>query len=97
MDYDHPEKARMQSAKLISSVKILRGRMMLGRDQWECTAAVCSFFIPGLGQLVQGRLLPHSVFVIMCRIFFAVLIIPAIMVDFSSMVNHDAARFNGPS
>jgi len=24
-------------------------------------AAICSFFIPGLGQLVQGRLLPAAV------------------------------------
>ena len=35
-------------------------------------AAICSFFIPGLGQLVQGRLLA-------ALLFFAVLIIPAII------------------
>ncbi|MFO0827501.1 MAG: hypothetical protein U0572_05065 [Phycisphaerales bacterium] len=29
-------------------------------------AAVCSFFIPGLGQLVQGRLLAALVMLILC-------------------------------
>ena len=33
-------------------------------------AAVCSFFIPGLGQLVQGRILAAFVFFLMCFIFY---------------------------
>ena len=31
-------------------------------------AALCSFFIPGLGQLVQGRLLPAILFFVMCGV-----------------------------
>lgn len=31
-------------------------------------AAVCSFFIPGLGQLVQGRLLPALLFFIVTAV-----------------------------
>jgi TM2 domain-containing membrane protein YozV len=36
-------------------------------------AAVCSFFIPGLGQLVQGRILTAILHVVICVIlwFFA--------------------------
>ncbi|MBS0587868.1 MAG: hypothetical protein JSS37_07885 [Proteobacteria bacterium] len=59
-------------------------------------AAVCSFFIPGLGQLVQGRLLPAILFFIITGVgyFFWVLIIPAIIagiVHLWSII--DAARF----
>lgn len=59
-------------------------------------AAVCSFFIPGLGQLVQGRLLPALLFFIVTGIgyFFWVLIVPPIIaaiVHLWSII--DAARF----
>lgn len=33
-------------------------------------AAVCSFFIPGLGQLVQGRLLKAIVMVVLAVVFW---------------------------
>lgn len=33
-------------------------------------AAVCSFFIPGLGQLVQGRLLAALVFFVMMSVAY---------------------------
>ncbi len=61
-------------------------------------AAVCSFFIPGLGQLVQGRILPAILFFIIVGVgyFFAVLIIPAIIGGvFHLWSIIDAARFVG--
>lgn len=44
-------------------------------------AAVCSFFIPGLGQLVQGRILAAAFFFVSVGVgyFFYFLIIPAIL------------------
>ncbi|KGK01020.1 hypothetical protein [Thalassotalea sp. ND16A] len=33
-------------------------------------AAICSFFIPGLGQLVQGRILPAILFFVFAAIFW---------------------------
>ena len=33
-------------------------------------AAVCSFFFPGLGQLVQGRILAAAIFFISTTIFY---------------------------
>lgn len=44
-------------------------------------AAICSIFFPGLGQLVQGRLLPALIFAIVCVGGYALwwLIIPAII------------------
>jgi len=59
-------------------------------------AAICSFLIPGLGQLVQGRLLPALLFflVVSANYFFAVLIIPAIVGGFIHLWSIlDAARF----
>jgi len=43
-------------------------------------AAICSIFIPGLGQLVQGRFLAAILFFVACSVgyFFYFLIIPAI-------------------
>ena len=44
-------------------------------------AALCTFFIPGLGQLVQGRLLPAILFFVMCGVgyFLWWLIVPGII------------------
>lgn len=59
-------------------------------------AAICSFLIPGLGQLVQGRLLPAFLFfiVVSANYFFAVLIIPAIVGGFIHLWSIlDAAKF----
>jgi len=44
-------------------------------------AAICNVFFPGLGQLVQGRLLPAIIFAIICVGGYALwwLIIPAII------------------
>lgn len=60
-------------------------------------AAVCSFFIPGLGQLVQGRILPALLFFVVTGMgyFFWVLIVPAVIagiVHLWSII--DAARFD---
>jgi TM2 domain-containing membrane protein YozV len=44
-------------------------------------AALASFFIPGLGQLIQGRILPAVVFFLICTIGYATwfLIVTAIV------------------
>ena len=55
-------------------------------------AAVCSFFIPGLGQLVQGRLLAAVVqFVLAGLLWF---IFMGWVVHIWSII--DAARYKGP-
>lgn len=59
-------------------------------------AAVCSFFIPGLGQLVQGRILPALLFftIVGVNYFFMVLIFPAVIGGiFHLWAIIDAARF----
>ncbi len=61
-------------------------------------AAICSFLIPGLDQLVQGRLLQAFLFFIVVSVcyFFAVLIIPAIVGGFIHLWSIlDAAKFKG--
>lgn len=44
-------------------------------------AAICNVFFPGLGQLVQGRILPAIIFAIICVGGYALwwLVIPAII------------------
>lgn len=37
-------------------------------------AAICSFFIPGLGQLVQGRILSAAVFFVCAAVFYALIV-----------------------
>ena len=59
-------------------------------------AAICSFFIPGLGQLVQGRIIAAILFfsITGTSYFFAVLVIPAIIGGiFHVWSIVDAARF----
>lgn len=34
-------------------------------------AAICSFFIPGLGQLVQGRIVPAILFFVVCIVSYS--------------------------
>ena len=55
-------------------------------------AAVCSFFIPGLGQLVQGRLLAAVVQFVLAAVLWWVLL--GWIVHIWSII--DAARYNGP-
>ncbi|GAA5216271.1 hypothetical protein ACFSJ3_12100 [Corallincola platygyrae] len=44
-------------------------------------AAICSFFIPGLGQLVQGRILPALLFFVFTFVCYGTywLVIPGII------------------
>jgi TM2 domain-containing membrane protein YozV len=37
-------------------------------------AAICSFFIPGLGQLVQGRLLKAAVMFVMAALLWIIML-----------------------
>ena len=37
-------------------------------------AAICSFFIPGLGQLVQGRILAAVLFFVGCAVLWCILL-----------------------
>ena len=57
-------------------------------------AALCSFFIPGLGQLIQGRLLKAAIMFVLYGVLWALffwLIFPPILVLIWSVV--DAAMF----
>ncbi|MCM2681014.1 hypothetical protein [Echinimonas agarilytica] len=59
-------------------------------------AALCSFFIPGLGQLVQGRILPAILFFIVIALCYIgwVIIIPGIIGLFIHLwCIIDAAKF----
>ena len=58
----------------------------------DVIAAVCSFCIPGLGQLVQGRLLPAFLFFVAAIAFWIVLL--GWVFHLWSVV--DAARWPGP-
>lgn len=63
-------------------------------------AAICSFFIPGLGQLVQGRILAALFFFVAYAVSWAlvVLLIGYILVPiFLLWAIIDAARFKGAS
>jgi TM2 domain-containing membrane protein YozV len=53
-------------------------------------AAICSFFIPGLGQLVQGRLLAAAVQFVLAALLWWVLL--GWIVHIWSII--DAARFD---
>jgi TM2 domain-containing membrane protein YozV len=55
-------------------------------------AAICSFFIPGLGQLVQGRLLAAAVQFVLAAVLWIVLM--GWVVHIYSI--YDAAVFNPP-
>lgn len=62
-------------------------------------AAICNVFFPGLGQLVQGRLLAAIIFAIVCVGGYALwwLIIPAIIAAaFHLFSIIDAATFKSP-
>lgn len=55
-------------------------------------AAVCSFFVPGLGQLVQGRLLAALIHFVLASVLWVVLL--GWLVHIWSII--DAARFVPP-
>lgn len=59
-------------------------------------AALCNVFFPGLGQLVQGRILAAIVFFIVCVAGYAMwfLVIPAIIAAIAHLwAIIDAAKF----
>ena len=59
-------------------------------------AALCNVFIPGLGQLVQGRILAAIVFFVVCVAGYALfwLVIPAIIAAIAHLWSIiDAAKF----
>ena len=64
-------------------------------------AAICSFFIPGLGQLVQGRVVASIFFFVSCSTLYSlgtylllIFLYPvALLFHFFSIVN--AAQFDG--
>ncbi|NQY37160.1 MAG: hypothetical protein HRT37_19780 [Alteromonadaceae bacterium] len=60
-------------------------------------AAICNVFFPGLGQLVQGRILAALIFAIVCVGGYALawLVLPAILaVAFHLWSIIDAARYH---
>uniref|UniRef100_A0A486XUH7 Uncharacterized protein n=1 Tax=Rheinheimera sp. BAL341 TaxID=1708203 RepID=A0A486XUH7_9GAMM len=59
-------------------------------------AALCNVFIPGLGQLVQGRILAAIIFFVVCAVGYALfwLVIPAIIAAIVHLwAIIDAAKF----
>lgn len=61
-------------------------------------AALCSFFLPGLGQLVQGRILPALLFFLIIASGYALgfLIFPAVIAGIIHLwCIIDAALFKG--
>lgn len=59
-------------------------------------AALCNIFIPGLGQLVQGRILSALLFFVICVVGYALwwLIIPAVIAAIAHLWSIiDAAKF----
>jgi TM2 domain-containing membrane protein YozV len=55
-------------------------------------AAICSFFIPGLGQLVQGRVLPALLFFVCAGLLWILLL--GWVIHLWSVI--DAARWKPP-
>ncbi|GHG63357.1 hypothetical protein GCM10010919_08990 [Alishewanella longhuensis] len=59
-------------------------------------AALCNVFVPGLGQLVQGRILAAIIFFVVCAVGYALfwLVIPAIVAAIAHLwAIIDAAKF----
>lgn len=61
-------------------------------------AAICSFFIPGLGQLFQGRLLSALLFFVFASVFWGLswLVFPIVLAAITHLwAIIDAARYKG--
>ena len=64
-------------------------------------AAICNFFIPGLGQLVQGRILAALVFFVLVSVNYALAATGILFfMGFFGVIFHiwsiiDAAKFKG--
>ncbi|ASP49611.1 hypothetical protein [Cognaticolwellia beringensis] len=60
-------------------------------------AAICSLFIPGLGQLVQGRIIPAILFFVFASIFWGLswLVFPIVFAGITHLwAIIDAAKFS---
>ncbi len=83
---------------MISATNLLARCVMSNQGSGgNVIAAICNIFFPGLGQLVQGRLLPAIIFAIVCVGGYALwwLIIPAIIAAIFHLYSIlDAATFN---
>jgi TM2 domain-containing membrane protein YozV len=81
-------------------LKIL-GDIMAGQgSSGNVIAAICNVFFPGLGQLVQGRILPALIFAIICVGGYALwwLVVPAIIAGLCHLYSIiDAATYKGNS
>lgn len=51
-------------------------------------AAVCSFFLPGLGQLVQGRIVAAAVFALMGIILWVIGVVTFGLLSFLIVIPH---------
>lgn len=56
-------------------------------------AAICSFFIPGLGQLVQGRIIAAILFCVFCAVLYFTVIFWIVGAIFHLWSIIDAARY----
>ncbi len=62
-------------------------------------AAICSFFIPGLGQLVQGRIMAALLFFVAAAISVGLMVLLVGYILYPIVLIWciiDAARFRGP-
>jgi TM2 domain-containing membrane protein YozV len=84
-------------AKVRREQRFLAGVGMAGQGSGgNVLAALCSLFIPGLGQLLQGRLLAAILFFAITVVGYALwwLVIPAIIAALAHLFAIlDAARF----
>ncbi|MDN3653721.1 hypothetical protein QWY77_13330 [Thalassotalea ponticola] len=59
-------------------------------------AAICNVFIPGLGQLVQGRVLAAIIFFVFTGILYFTVVLWIVGAIFHLWSIIDAARYKGP-
>ena len=64
-----------------------------GRGAGGAICGIASFFIPGLGQLVQGRILAAIAFFCLVPLLYLALIVPGVIAHIYCVI--DAARRDG--
>jgi TM2 domain-containing membrane protein YozV len=82
---------------LFSTASILLGGMPVSGQgsTGNVVAALCSFFIPGLGQLVQGRLFSAIFYFVVVATFYATFIFYLVGIFFHIVCVLSAALFKG--
>jgi TM2 domain-containing membrane protein YozV len=70
MDVAHPLPSRDQTRSDLERISMTEGQGSSG----NVLAAICSFFIPGLGQLVQGRLLMAIIMFVLAAVLWIILL-----------------------